>query len=134
MEKISFYGVKKTSDNSVEASGTIDHNQSANDSLANFSGNFSSILAEGNSELLNITFSDSLLDIFDKSFNNSENNTVTNGVNKRPSRTNTVKCLDYDEGHSDIDDDSEGDNPYMPNDKKRKISEISGNFFSMFHP
>ena len=122
MEKISFYGVKKTSDNSVEASGTIDHNQSANDSLGNFSGNFSGLLAEGNSELENISFSDIRLDIFDKSFNNSENNTVNNGVNKRPSRSNKDKGLNYDEGHSDIYEESEGNNPYVPNTKKQKTS------------
>ena len=130
MEKISFYGVKKTSDISVEASGTIDINQSANDSLVNYSANFSGLLDEGNSELVDISLSDIRLDMF----NTSENYTVTNGVNKRPSRTNTVKCLDYDEGHSDIDDDSDGDNPYVPNEKMRKTSEISRNHFQSSTP
>ena len=130
MEKISFYGVKRTSDISVEARATIDINQSANYSLVNYSANLSGLLGEGNSELVDISLSDIRLDMF----NTSENNTVTNGVNKRPSRTNTVKCLDYDEGHSDIDDDSDGDNPYVPNEKMRKTSEISRNNFQCSTP
>ena len=134
MEKISFYGVKRTSDISVEARATIDINQSANDSLVNYSANFSGLLGEGNSELVDISLSDIRLDMFDKSINTSENNTVTNGVNKRPSRTNKDKCLDYDEGHSDIDDDSDGDNPYVPNEKMRKTSEISRNNFQCSTP
>ena len=116
MEKISFYGTKRISDISVEARATIDNNQSADDSLANISTNLSGLLGEDNSFIVDVNLSDIRLELFDKSINTSENNTVTNGVNKRPSRTNTVKCLDYDEGHSDIDDDSEGDNPYVPNE------------------
>ena len=81
MEKISFYGVKRTSDISVEARATIDINQSANYSLVNYSANLSGLLGEGNSELVDISLSDIRLDMF----NTSENNTVTNGVNKRPS-------------------------------------------------
>ena len=130
MEKISFYGVKTTSDISVEARATIDINQSANDSLVNYSANLSGLLGEGNSELVDISLSDIRLDMF----NTSENNTVTNGVNKRPSRKTKDKKLDYDEGHSDIDDDSDCENLYVPKEKMRKTNEFSGNIIQCSTP
>ena len=120
MEKKSFYGVKTTSDISVEARATIDINQSANYSLVNYSANLSGLLGEGNSELVDISLSDIRLDMF----NTSENN-------KRPSRKIKDKNLDYDEGHSDIDDDSDCDNPYVPNEKRGKLVNLVGILFNV---
>ena len=142
MEKISFYGVKKatkkTSKNSEETSVNLDHSETVPDSFGDFSGNISSLLAEGecDNSLNNVQLSESMVGLFDYSFNTGENITVNNTsenltvdntsenitVNKRPFRSKNGNEISYDE-HSDNSDEEY--NTYIPPKKMQKVVQCS---------